>query len=547
MQKEIETAKTIQLDEISPSRDITDRIQSVINAINRFPKVKIDDECYICTQEIQFNTLHDIFRSYAGILFCYKVHVDRNALTGDFYHMAIENLFYVENFILDLLEERMSVQSVLEKRDNRYNLSLKDQLIATSKSFDTDTSIHINCEQDVESIIYKIFKFNFITVEKSTLEEDDIRKALYLLYRRKESTRFFRIFNRLDERDEIINRLAVLTSLDIASCTSPESVFKTVKETHKLKNKQIIEDWLSKSEEEREDCLLGLPSEMIKFLRLEIRDIDLWYKLECERQNWDECLKLWGSTRDDGTGSVDASMIDICIRNKKYDEGWLIFEDRGYTHPRCVSKSCLLTLSAIRDGRDPELWVFRLVNIVSTAMRLKMKSTCCRLADEILEVLSHMDEEKRNMILQRVVSTFNTEDLKREDEIINSLMRGFLNLCTKCKDKNTCENCLNYAIEIFNNWRKRRSGMFGFRKSGPVDQHIYSCMLGVCDEANHKEDFCDVCKKFMGDKIRVNEEIVNRLEKAHRERYCECQGFRSKARNEQFAKDLLKHFVALKK
>ncbi|KAG0436788.1 hypothetical protein DMUE_4053 [Dictyocoela muelleri] len=474
-------------------------------------RTKKDIHCHLCNNDLPLKTIHDFMKNYSAAIYCIVLHC-KEFEDG---HLLIEKLYNVERYALKLIQfKEETIGSLLKDSVDKEFIARRDQLVAAFKSFSVDTNIHIYCEEDIDSITYKFYK-RFPENQKRMVQVDFL---LFILYLRKESNRFFKVFDGILTKSEVSYRLALLFTLRTDCEVSTDSVLKRMSYQVELIPTNVSDT--------------NFMEEIDKYVQLSA-DVDPWLDRAYQDYHWNECIRLWKINMSNTMVSVN--MIDVCVKYRHYEDGWLIY---GWLIDKesATLKASLLCVEGYRITHEP-VWVTRLAQIYEQVIKNKKQPLCCTLTRDILDRIStHSDADKR-IILKRVIS--KAGDIV-DDQIAKCMLRGIYNLSRNKSDNETLELLFEFAQNIYKWWKDNCLSFF-FTPSSSGD--IYSTMLGVCGATKHINKFIDVCKDIKASKTKINSEILETLENFHSEMNCKCGLFDSFLKNDEFAKQLLKHVV----
>jgi hypothetical protein len=498
-------------------------MEHVMEAVRSFPK-KEYVECLLCEEQMAIHTLHDMFRAYASTVSCLAYHTAAVEL------LDLMPFYMAENFVLATIlpAELTEVRKVLEYHrgmEDLYHEALRDQLVSILKTFYVEDSIHINCEQEAESAAYKYYKL----LNKSLREEmetRDLELLMVLLYRRSEFCRFFKVLQ-TQRKTEAVYKLAIALSINPECHVSTEKLLKDVRKF---------------SFEDDGHFTNGKTDQVLEAIREFVggagTDLEDWIEGLKEDAHWRDCVKVWAANRKDDTGAVDSSMIELCIKHSKYEDGWLIYEKATGGSDISIHKACMLCLTALKNTQDRR-WVERISKIVERATTACPSSSRI-VADNILSKVAEFSENCRTQVLRTCSKMVCPA--RFSEEIASSLLKGFSTLCSKCEDDETCGICADYASQVYEKWKEHRSSQFTFfRRKGEYDGQIYENMLFVCDAVKDCDGFYAVCKDLMSSNTEINKELCHRLEQFHNRNCSGCELKRAQLVTSKRAKHLISH------
>ncbi|KAK1348220.1 hypothetical protein CWI37_1406p0010 [Hamiltosporidium tvaerminnensis] len=438
-----DTIASIKLSYASPDiRTFTDlnlkrSFDKIIEFLQILPK-KPNTDCFLCQQlsnQSTEYTVYELIKDYSKAIFCISQHTEKTKDTPQLPKSLILHSIFLEFSVLnEIAEFPLSVQEILnESLNTTFNTSMRDQLVATSKSFVLDTSINIYCEQDIESLTYKIYKKAHIysettyTPKNTTLTHFETDLILFLLAKRKETSRFFKIFE-TTEKSLFRYKLALILTLNGDSEKTSEQLIKETErqnfifkrncfckkciycETEDIQNfysktnTEYLSEILNNKEtevkefrdretlqytkdsrvgKEREDRdregkdredrgregkhildkhisakhIEGKDSNYIRDTSMDKQNntphfsVSNWFETLNSYYDWLECIRIWNLNRDIEE-NVDTSMLDVCLKSQKFEEGWIIWETKKPGTDLCIVKICLLCVRALKNYKD---------------------------------------------------------------------------------------------------------------------------------------------------------------------------------------------------
>lgn len=504
--------------------DNRDHMLNLAKTVKSFRK-KDDVECIFCQEDMKIHNLHDAFRVYGAATSCLVHHTES---------VIVEDLllfFEAETFVLRNVQNKdlYRVHQVLGYRKGAkdvYEEALKEQLVAIFKVYFSERSIKINCEQDIESITYNYYKLMSPETKKS-LSTKDLELILVLLFRRNEFVRFFRVFESSGKTYAVF-KLALLLSIN------PECHVATKALLKKMNDFEFSNDSFFADEEVIESLC------DIKETITGPENVSTWIE-ELERETyWADCVKVWAANREHDTGAVDNSMVELCIKHKRYEDGWEIY-DKGFGANMNLNKICTLCLNGLRDTQDKK-WINRIIEVIGRAAAHENPESSCVVADNVLTKISDIPEVNRNQILEKFMEMVDRAD--KNEDMVNSLLRGFLLLCNRCSDTETCSLCAEYANRVYNRWKKcKRNGFLFSRRRSTCDAQIYSSMLGVCDAVKDCEGFYNVCKDLTKTNTSLDRDLCIKLERFHNKNCKDCTLRRTRVITNKNGRVLIFHFL----
>ncbi|KAM0687190.1 hypothetical protein COBT_001576, partial [Conglomerata obtusa] len=207
-----------------------------------------------CAIKVPLQNLTDIFKHYGILLSCMKNHIKVIL----FSERLFLQIFIFELNILGFFNEKpITIPDVLvgNKEKNFYE---QDKYVCSYKTFLNDGNIHINCEQEIDSLCYKYFKlFSKGREGRSHLYIDLL---LFLLLKRKESERFFVVFKNYS-KTTFGYRFALLLSLQSGCCREGNEIYREMSNNTSAKQEGFIFDFKKRiNTEEKMDKVKTLKS-----------------------------------------------------------------------------------------------------------------------------------------------------------------------------------------------------------------------------------------------------------------------------------------------
>lgn len=477
----------------------------VAGLLRQLPK-KSNVECGLCKEQAVIRNLHDMFRVYACATSC-AIHHASSIGVRDF-----GVFFEVESFIMKRMGERRmcSIKNVLEYRKDTkemYDEALRDQLVAVFKTHFVEKPIKINCEQDVESITYRCYK-RLSEDERKRLPVKSLELILVLLFNRREPIRFFKVFwsNR---KSYAAFKLALLLSMSPESDVSTRALAKEF-EGFSFEKDSLFPYGGGVEELCKIDKMIGMPD----------GDIDEWFRKEHEKMYWMEHVRMWGVNREHSTSTMDSSMLELCIKNRHYEDGWLIYRSGAEGRGVSTSKACILCLKGLRDeGKD--VWTDRVGEVAEKASQDKDPQPLHSLIDDVMARLDEVSEGYRVSVLRKLSKV--VDRVSKSESMVVSFLGGLQKLYKECNDPETCEICMEYSTRVYVEWRKtRKKGFLFFRKQGEHDGQIYSAMLEIYGAAKDCRRFCDVYQDLVNASGGLSRELYARIESLHGQECEDC-------------------------
>ncbi|WUR03383.1 uncharacterized protein VNE69_04205 [Vairimorpha necatrix] len=495
------------------NKKILTSVKLLVNRISNFPKNQNID-CLLCSEKLNLHNIHDLTRIYSCAYFCMKFHC-KSLLKID-----IEDLFIFEIFLLNFIktEDISDIEYLIKYSNNTnekmYKLAFKDQLIAIYKTHSNEKGFNIKCEQEIDSLTYLYYKKFKRNVSECVFDN----YLLVVLFLRKEYQRFSQIFN-LTKKNSFNIKMAIL--------------FDIIEE-----NKEELIDKCKLLESIESDCLVHM--DILKTFLISLNgkhnfdfneiinlfdthgDINSWVSELIDRIYWQNCVKLWCKNRNDNSSSVDNSMIDICIKNNKYEDGWLIFNNIVCIETSRFLRGLNLCCTALKFSRNCE-WKKRLVSILNMIFENR---NILNLENLVENLLTNIQTFSVFHII-RILNELQTHLIKisLNDSFFECIL-GFYNVyCYEHQNVELNRVCCTNAIYFYNKWNKGRHGKCNLfrRKKSEWDTKIYSHMLSICDIARNCEFFTKVCKDLVNNDTHITRDLCRQIENFHSKNCENCE------------------------
>ncbi|ADM11630.1 uncharacterized protein Eint_060210 [Encephalitozoon intestinalis ATCC 50506] len=503
---EISTEESCSFDENLLDQQTFKNFLKLKGILKQFPK-KSGIECTLCEENIRIRNLHDMFKAYACAVSCLSYHVE-SAGVVDFLVF-----FEVEDFVMKRIENRemSSVKEVLVyKKDTKemYEEALRDQLIAVFKTHFVEKAIKINCEQDVESITYKYYKLVDSNARKEFTTKS-LELLMVLLFRRNELIRFFKVFS-CSKKSYAAFKLSLLLSMRQESHVSAEGLLK------EFEDFPFEEDSLFPYKGSIESlCKVN------EVLRNPGKDTEEWLIIQRKNMDWAECVQMWALNRENDPEAMDNSMMELCIRNKCYEDGWLIYENNTERTNVSVNKACALCFRGLKDNDGVHIWKVRMAEVVEYSMFSGDLDSLYVLIDDVMIKLHEISVTLRIFILRKFSKMIGF--LHNNEDLIGNFLRALQVLCSKCQDSETHALCVRYSAQAYDEWKKIKSKKFlFFKKQSHRDIQIYASVLGIYGTVGDCGRFYNVYQDLLKSDIELGRELCARLESLHIQDCEEC-------------------------
>ncbi|KAM0671652.1 hypothetical protein OCOL_001445 [Ordospora colligata] len=466
-----------------------------------FPKTN-GIECVFCQDSVDIHNLHDMFKVYGCALSCLINHV------MNVHEIDLNVLFSVEMFIMHKVAKRdaadvLTVLAYRKSMNEMYSEILKNQLIATFKENFVDKKIKINCEHEIESITYRYYR----RLDESgiTLSKNHLEMLMVILFRRNESIRFFKVFKKSNSITHLIFNLALLLSMGSDSGVSTTALINDFK-GHGFAKSTLTKDQMHEYLEE-----------YVEILESNI-ELDEWVCAQQKNVYWSECLDVWAANRMHEISAMDNSMLELCVKTKHYEDGWLIYETHSNTNVINTTKVCVLCISALRDTSDRR-WIDKIAVLIEDVITREEPESICELLESIMHRISELP-------LNYLVSALNIMDriidcLCSYREVVVFMLSAICALCTKCEAPEINSICMKYARQLYDGFKKN------IRKGALMNNHnqaileVHDAMLAVCNALNDHEGFNDICNDLACMNIDISKLSCKCTYNAHN-RDCNC-------------------------
>ncbi|EPR80029.1 hypothetical protein SLOPH_1727 [Spraguea lophii 42_110] len=533
---------------------ITDDTLNMVEKIKEFMnnQKKKNTGCLYCNnRKYDIENIYDLSEFYLSAIFCVEKHMENILYEKNIFYY----LFFIENFIFEAVSKDDEISNV-EKLlyEGKKSEKMKNKIIEKSKMYAVDSSVHINCEQEIDSLCYKVFK-KMSFKEKMTVNENEVAFILYILFRRSEFMRFYKTFNG-GKKSLVGYRLFLIFSMHPDSEKSITAIKNELKNAKRIKTdgfymEESIMKELKPIEQNENMKINGICKnsviEIIEKMNEDVgyengwKDQEEWLEIKSVENKYLDCMKMWFFNKEKGPESVNASMIGVCITYRKFDDGWLIFNSLEQKYDSVIAKTCILCCVAIKVTHC-NIWIDRLNLIIKLATEKNVRGLCCTTAKEIFSHLSDFTEEEKMKILEQFMQNVNLYIKESGDEFISTVLNGMSMLSHSSDDKlNVC--CFEYANRIYTWWKTCKKGAKNFKKQKELKPTIYGSMLRVCEKTNNCDEFCSICKDLEKSSSDLNVEIFTQLDSYHRMKNCKCNLTDCDGRDKKEIKKLLKHVV----
>ncbi|KAK6089637.1 hypothetical protein P3W45_001403 [Vairimorpha bombi] len=498
---------------ISPEEEILHQkivssVESLKTNISKFKKNQT--ECLLCTENLNLHNVHDLTRIYSLFLHCIKYHC---VSVED---LDIKDIFLIEIFLLKFVnsQDKIDIEYITKYNNNTnetlYRDSLRNQLVAIFNTHFQEKMFKINCEQEIESLAYIYYK----KIGRKYLNEHLKVYLLVIFFIRREYFRFMKIFN-LTDKTTFVLKLAILFEIEDDNDQGIERLLKELNKKDKnLKNKtesNIVENMKKFIASLNGKYNLNF-SDILDLFKCH-RDHRIWIDDLKSIVYWQNCVKLWSKNRSDTSSYVDNSMIDICIKYKKYEDGWNIYEGCQFNDTPSFLRGITLCCSAIKNIKHCK-WRKRLVEVINNVFYNKKDINF----ESVLEnLLTKIENLPVNLVI-KIINELQIHLIRisLNEEQIECLFNFYNVYCYSYQNTELNKICCQNAIYIYTKWnRVRTSKLNFFKKKTEFDTKIYSHMLGICDIAKNCDFFNKVCKDLIKNEAHISRDLCRRLENFH--------------------------------
>ncbi|EOB15192.1 hypothetical protein NBO_7g0010 [Nosema bombycis CQ1] len=473
---------------------------------------KNSEDCLLCQNKFKIHNIPDLIRIYSMIMHCLTYHCT------SIVHFEIEDFFVVEVFLLKFImkPEFKNIESIILFNNNHneklYKESLRNQLIALFQTHYHEKKIAFNCEQEIESLLYKYYKKLKLLGKTEYLDKP--KYLLLILFLRNEYERFSKLFKDV-EKDNFNLKLGILMNI----------IDENTSETEKLTEVYARSKTLNLKNEEMETfmrCInLKYKLELDDILDLfeDCCNIAVWVNNKKNKHHWEEFIRMWATNRRDSSNYVDNSMIDLCVVHLKFEDGWLIYNNSFAVNTSGFSRAIRLCTVAFRTTKSAK-WKRRLLEVINDIFNNLDKVNLMILLEN-----SYVELETLGFsTFLRVISELQRKliKIKLEEEVIDTILSSYYSATVALDSLDVSKKLCAYSMDLYSKWTKSKQSFMFLTKKSSYDTRIYSNLLGICDNAKDCEQFYRLCKAILSDETRINREICRRLEKFHTNNCKEC-------------------------
>ncbi|KAM0672078.1 hypothetical protein CWI42_070670 [Ordospora colligata] len=495
--------ETVEVDEGTDEPD-GNRLSMAIDAAYRVMDSvkswgKCDEECALCDMDVCISTSYDVVEIYCHLLACVSDHVLEVS------PIAFEDFFVFEVFVLDQICERevFDVRRILETTDCHRNVNYRVEytcnqrriLELVNRCFPGEM-INIQCEQVFESLMYKVYsKYSESGIQ--CVSSKDLELLLIVLFRRIESSRFFKVLNST-ERTQGMMMLGILLALKEDNNTLVD----------KLQKEMIFIDESLESHFVESMGLINMAIDVNQVLLTE--NMDEWITHRKEEMNWEERVHFWALNRDGSCESLNKSMMSLCIKHRKYDDGWAIYCKGCKKTSDVIHKGCILALNALKET-DDQKWILRLFETVEESFSSGEGEAGYIAANDVLKNLSCFTEITRDLVLKEFV--LRMDFLERNEQIVNLMIRELVELCKDYENDQDHAQYGEYTSLIYGKWKANKiNGKYVIGGSEEVESEMYLNVLSVFDCLCDRNKILEVLGDIVNSNMKITKELSLKMQ-----------------------------------
>ncbi|KAH9411171.1 hypothetical protein HK407_07g11610 [Ordospora pajunii] len=460
---------------------------------------KRDEECALCDRGVCISTPHDVVEIYCHLLACVSNHV------MEISPIVFEDFFVVEAFVLDQICERevFDISRILERADcltapNRKDTHTCKQrriLELVSRCFPGEM-INIQCEQVLESLMYKVYnKYSEFDIE--CISSKDAELLLIVLFRRVEPSRFFKVLS-LSGPTKGVMRLGMLMALKEENSSLVDKLQKELAavdmslESHFVENTELI----------------GMAIDVDQAMLVE--DIDEWIAHRKEEMEWEERVHFWSLNRDGSCESLNKSMMSLCIKHRKYDDGWAIYCKGCKKTSDVIRRGCMLSLNALKET-DDQKWILRLFEAVEESFRSGDSEAGYIAANDVLKNLPCFPEITRDLVLKEFVRRIDF--LEEHEEIVNLVIRELVELCKDYECGQEYAHYGEYTNLFYGRWKNNKmSGEYVLGGNEEIESEMYLNVLSVFDSLHDRNRILEVVGDIANSNMKITKELSLKMQ-----------------------------------
>lgn len=486
--------------------DVIAFFQSLKCTAKDCPLAKIVQETDVSLDNVAY-----VLRLYSNGLFCVSVHYKK------LHSVQLSNFKSITLLETYLLQNPFTMPS---------SLSLQNKKV-----------MDVYCEQDIESLSIKIYERLGEREREALLRSNELLFLLSLLRVRKETERFFMVYDASDEKKNIdIFKIALLMSLE-TEYKDPRAIFKEIR------------SFLGCTEADGK-CLCG--EESLSPEQREYEAIKKWFSDEYRRHHWNVCMMIWKSSKEiEGAGEA---MIDVCVKYREYEEGWKVYsevsrkERKSSDVQKLSLRACYMAVRALNHTGD-RLWIDRFLAVVANGTKDSSPSF-------IKDVILMLNDIENNRTLSFLVTQLLRLCCKvsLNCEGVKCTLEGCFCLLEQRQQEKELEDsltlmCLRGVFDLYLLWKKtkKQSSLLSFfLGSSECTNDIYRAMLGICCKCKIEEIIRDVCEDIWNSGVTMDEQLMEHLREIHNVR-CSCDRFTHLTIRKGRGRNILDHCVKVLK
>ncbi|KAH9385927.1 uncharacterized protein NEMAJ01_0823 [Nematocida major] len=410
--------------------------------------------------------------------------------------------------------------------------------------------LDLNCEQDIESLAFKIYE-QMPESRRRAMGPGDYYCILDMLHCRGEFERFFGVYDECSCPNLGVYKLALVASLH-ADNGKEMRIFLRLKNALGLKKDvdpsrpapKIDKKYAKLVEEAAEGG--DLPACSASDAVTLFYTVRAWYMGKYKEFHWTAYMNKWYVSKS--TEGASEAMLDKCIRFKKYEEGWCIYKETALEKItplrllRLSNRALFLIMQAINNS-NANMWAERYLEVATVISRLnitdrvKIHSTFAVLLNlknynkmsylACLVLKQYPDPLLNNnasicMIFGVIYEMFKKyEYIFADKSPVTHLENNPLTEIERTLNKNdvllpelAVEACL-----IYRKWRKSHSrGVFFslFWGRSHDSMCVYNSVLQIAIIVKAREEILSICSDMWNDSIPVTEDVSSSLVYIHR-------------------------------
>lgn len=200
---------------------------------------------------------------------------------------------------------------------------LKNRLQAIGAKYRIDRRVHIHCEQALESVMYRIMRFNCRENKDwiHKLQYKEVNAMFFILFSRKEHFRFQRLYGL--RKNTVGLRLNLILSLEGNCERKTAEILDDVEKKSFTAESESMMQSLAQKHLETEFIYNDVGIVYSNGIVSEVAPLMFWFQNKQKRVTWITLINKWREFRSFPT---DVSMIQSCIECGHFREGIVIFE-----------------------------------------------------------------------------------------------------------------------------------------------------------------------------------------------------------------------------